>query len=113
MQHNINKSAPKFVPITFPAFTVLLNFPGDGKCVYTIDCIVTTRLVMCPCVFEGDNVQHNACHHLQFWKMAGWSVTWPFCQDSLSDTRIVFWHPFAAQLTTTETFMSRVPNSGV
>lgn len=61
MQHEINK----FVPITFPAFTVLLNFAGDGECFYTIDYIVTTRLVMCSCVFVGDNVQHNVYYHLQ------------------------------------------------
>lgn len=113
MQHVINKSAPQFVPIIFPAFTVLLNFPGDGECFYTLDYIVTTGVVVCLCVFVGHNVQHNVCHHLQLWKMAGWSVTWPFCQDSLSDTHIVFWHPFAAQLTTTETFMNCVPNSEV
>jgi len=85
MQHEINK----FFPITFPAFTVLLNFLGDGECFYTIDCIVTTRLFVCSCVFAGDNEQHYVCHHLQLWKMAGWSVTWPFCQDSLSDTHSV------------------------
>jgi hypothetical protein len=90
-----------------------LNFTGDGKCFSTMEYIVTTRLVMCSCAFAGDNVQHNVCHHFQLWKVAGWSVTWPFRQDSLSDTRIVFWHLFAAQLTTSETFMSHVPNSGV
>jgi hypothetical protein len=98
--------------MTFPAFTVLLNFPGDVECFHTVDYIVTTRLVMCPYFFAGDNGQHNVCRHLWLWKMAGWSVAWPFSQDSLSDTRIVFWHQFAAQLTIAETFMSRVPNSG-
>ena len=109
MQHEINK----FVPITFPAFTVLLNFPGDGECFYTIDYIVITRFGVCLCAFAGGNVQHNVCYHLQLWKMAGWSVTWPFCQDSLLDTHIVFRHPFAAQLTTAKTFVSHVPNSEV
>ena len=56
-----------------------------------MDYIVTTRLVVCPCgVLASANMQHNVCYHLQLWKVAGWSVTWPFCQISLSDTRIIF-----------------------